>query len=108
MLCPTAENRKEYYLSYNIWYGAGMNLCLSEKKTYVTKGTPVIYSALPYILEGRYYYLSYSADIKEYMTFPHENKANYLFLDGHAGKAGRKAKEVGSSGWYYGIQNGWY
>ncbi len=107
LLCVSAESKKAYYTSWNVSWGCGLNLCIEGKKTYIEKGRNIAYSGLPYVFEGKNWSMTFND--KTQMTFPHDNKANYLFVDGHAGKARYpRAKKVSWEGWYWGDEKGWY
>ena len=110
LLCVGAENKKAFYMSWSVKWGCGINSFVAGKKTHILTyepGRKLHFSGLPYILEGKKWYLSFNE--KTEMTFPHENKANYLFMDGHAGKASLlRAKKVSWEGWYWGDEKGWY
>ena len=108
-VCVTAENRKEYYNSYLVLFGCGLNKGIYGKKTFIERGRTIHYSGLPYVMEGRYYFMSCDSAYKDYLTFPHNKTANYLFLDGHAGKASySRTWKVTWEGWCYGDAKGWY
>ena len=99
-LCDSAQglgNGVGYYDCYNVLYGKGINANVAGKKTSIAHNQGVNLSKLPYVAETRYWYAHYDTADKERLTFLHNNKANYLFMDGHAAAVNKTT--VMASGW---------
>ena len=111
LVCVSAESRKDYYLGWSVPWGSGTNLCIEGKKTHILvyqSGKTIQFSSVPYVMEGKYWFFSYNSPYKGYLTFPHNAKANWLFVDGHAGPASMaRAPKVSWEGWYWGNAKGW-